>query len=47
MCKTGRPSQQAFVLSSDKASEFLTQDNSKFKAFLAKFEKFTVNRNKN
>ena len=35
-----KPNQQAFVLSSDKASEFLTQDNSKFKKLVAKFEKF-------
>ena len=44
MCKTGRPNQQAFVLSSDKVNEFLEQDNSKFKEFVDKFEKFTVNR---
>ena len=40
-----KPNQQAFVLSSDKASEFLTQDNSKFKKLVAKFEKFNNSKN--
>lgn len=43
MAAMSKPTECAFVLSPQKADEFLKQDNSQFKSIMAKFEKFTKN----
>lgn len=41
MAAITKPTERAFVLSSQKADAFLKQDNSQFRNIMAKFKKYT------